>query len=348
MLKKKILKFGKSFKDIEAIKKNFFRENNNLLKSQDKINKIYQAQPKRTKCKACNLKLNGPSFLNHGIKYIECNKCTHVNGYHQDNTLFSEKIYVTENKQYAKTYHETNLKKFKIRQKNIYDPKALFLKNCFKNPKKIKVLDVGAGSGYFISSLIKYGFQDVSGVEISRTQVKLGKKFLEKIHKRSDKLSNITFNEIIKLVDTTDFNCLSMIGSLEHMEDMSTIMKSIKKNKKIKYLYILVPMASFLCVVENLFPKVFNRQLGGGHTHLFSEKSLTKFMNNYGFVDYSSWWFGTDVHDLYRSIILDMEEKKYKPLQNIALDMKNIIDNLQFQLDKKKISSEVHMLLKRK
>ena len=35
------------------------------------------------------------------------------------NTLFSEKIYVTENKQCAKTYHETNLKKFKIRQNSL-------------------------------------------------------------------------------------------------------------------------------------------------------------------------------------------------------------------------------------
>ena len=54
MLKKKILKFGKSFKDVDKIKSNFFSENNLLIKRQSKINKIYVSQPKRRKCKACN------------------------------------------------------------------------------------------------------------------------------------------------------------------------------------------------------------------------------------------------------------------------------------------------------
>jgi len=348
MLNKKKLKFGKSFKDIEIIKKNLLKENNKLLRIKDNINNIYLAQPKRVKCKACNVKLRGDTFFNHNIKYVECINCSHVNGYHQDNKFFSKKIYVTENRQYAKAYHETNIKKFKMRQKKIYDPKALFLKNCFKNHKKIKVLDVGAGTGYFVASLLHYGFQDAKGLEISKTQVKVGKKFLEKIYKKPKNLENLSFEEIVRDVEQTNFNCLSMIGSLEHMENMSAIMKAIKKNKKIKYIYILVPMFSFLCGVENLFPKVFNRQLGGGHTHLFTEKSLLTFMKKYRFVDHSAWWFGTDIHDFYRSSILEMGKKNYKPLQNIIHSMKNIIDSLQLELDKKKISSEVHMLLKRK
>ena len=54
MLNKKTVKFGKSFKDVDQIKKNFFFENNILLKKQNKLNKFYISQPSRKRCKACN------------------------------------------------------------------------------------------------------------------------------------------------------------------------------------------------------------------------------------------------------------------------------------------------------
>ena len=348
MLRKKIIKFGKSFKDVDEIKKNFFLENKNLLFKQNKLNKLYLSQPKRTKCKVCNSKLNGSFFINHKIKYFECKKCSHINGYHQDTENFANKMYVNAKTNYAKGYHEKSIKKFTIRQKKIYDPKAVFLKNCFKNHRKIKVLDIGAGSGYFISSLLACKFRDVKGVEVSKKQVEFGKKILFTLKKNPNTLEYLNFKNIINLVKKTDSECISLIGVLEHMTDMSIVMKAIQNNKKIKYVYVLVPMSSFICVVENIFSKIFNRHLGGGHTHLFTEKSLLILMKKYSFVQQSAWWFGTDIHDLYRSSILEMEKKKYKPLGKIIYNMKSIIDNLQLELDKKKISSEVHMLLRRK
>ena len=235
-----------------------------------------------------------------------------------------------------------------MRQKKIYNPKAEFLKKNFKNHNAIKVLDIGAGSGYFVSSLLDKNFKDAHGLEVSKNQVKFGKNIFKLTKKNSKKLQQASFDSIIQKVNKTDFNCISLIGVLEHMVNMSAIMKAIKKNKKIKFLYVLLPMSSFICVVENLFPHVFNRHLGGGHTHLFSEKSLKKFMEKYDFIEHSSWWFGTDIHDLYRSIIIDTNKKKFTPLNKITYLIKEVIDNLQIQLDKKKLSSEVHMLLKRK
>ena len=130
--------------------------------------------------------------------------------------------------------------------------------------------------------------------------------------------------------------------------DMSEIMQLIKKNKKIKYLYVLVPMFSLICTIESIFSNVFNRHLGGGHTHLFTERSLKDFMFRFGFREHASWWFGTDMHDLFRSFIIQTQEKKFKPLEKMTQETKNLIDNLQLEFDKKKLCSEVHMLLKRK
>ena len=173
------------------------------------------------------------------------------------------------------------------------------------------------------------------------------KKIFSIIGKNESLLNNLNFKEIKNYVEKTDFNCISLIGVLEHMVDMSEIMSIIKKNKKIKYLYILVPMFSFICIVENLFDKIFNRHLGGGHTHLFTEKSLKKFMNKFGFIEHSSWWFGTDMHDFYRSLVIEMNKRNFTPLENEANNIKSEIDSLQLILDKKK-SVQKCMLLKRK
>ena len=42
-------------------------------------------------------------------------------------------------------------------------------------------------------------------------------------------------------------------------------------------------MFSLSSIVENSFNNIFNRQLGGGHTHLFTEKSLKKMMQKINF-----------------------------------------------------------------
>ena len=132
MLKKRKIKFGKSSKDVDKIKSDFFSLNFKLLKNQNKINEFYRSQPKRQKCKACERKLIGDYFINHKIKYIQCKYCSHINGWHQDNKRFSNKIYVDEKVKYSKGYFENNIKKYKLRQKKIYNPKAEFLKSIFQ------------------------------------------------------------------------------------------------------------------------------------------------------------------------------------------------------------------------
>ena len=45
MIKKKIVKFGKSFSDLDKIKQDLYYDNSNLLEKQNKIKKIYLSQP---------------------------------------------------------------------------------------------------------------------------------------------------------------------------------------------------------------------------------------------------------------------------------------------------------------
>ena len=86
MLNKKTVKFGKSFKDVDQIKKNFFFENNILLKKQNKLNKFYISQPVEKDARVCNKKLKG-NLLESQIKYIECKYCSHINSCYKDTKI---------------------------------------------------------------------------------------------------------------------------------------------------------------------------------------------------------------------------------------------------------------------
>ena len=107
-------------------------------------------------------------------------------------------------------------------------------------------------------------------------------------------------------------------------------------------------MFSLSCLVENSFDKVYNRHLGGGHTHLFTEKSLKSLLKNYNFKEKASWWFGTDIPDLYRSFLVNSSKKKgSKAFEHLTAELRLLIDDLQLILDKKKLSSQVHMIFQR-
>ena len=101
--------------------------------------------------------------------------------------------------------------------------------------------------------------------------------------------------------------------------------------------------------MENSFKNIFPRQLGGGHTHLYTEKSLNFLAKKYNFEIIGEWWFGTDFPDLYRSLINSGKIlKKDLYLKEINQKFVRVMDKLQAVLDKEKICSEVHMVFRKK
>ena len=137
---------------------------------------------------------------------------------------------------------------------------------------------------------------------------------------------------------------------LEHLPNPHYIFELFKKTQ-LEYLYISVPLASPLIFFENIFQNVYPRHLGGAHTHLFTENSILYLKKKYKFNIIGEWWFGTEFADLYRSLIVShkgkntFSKKTYKSrVDKIFL---NTIDNLQTVFDKKKLSSEVHLVIKK-
>ncbi len=103
-------------------------------------------------------------------------------------------------------------------------------------------------------------------------------------------------------------------------------------------------------ILESVFPEVMPRHLVAGHTHLYTESSIQCFCVEFGFERLSEWWFGLDMTDLNRSVIvtLDKHGTQNTPLRNYWTNhFMPLIDRLQSVLDEAQACSEVHMLVKK-
>lgn len=333
-------KYGKSYGDIAGIKRNFFEENERLLKRNKAIGEIYRKQPLRTKCKLCGHSLNTgkeKSFVSHNIEYKICASCTHVNGIHDDTIAFSDALYSVQD--YGQTYYsEKDKQAYQLRMESIYRPKVLFLKQVLKNVGSI--LEIGAGSGYFCAAAHKEGY-DIVGVEISESQVEYANQINGK-----ELLQCIRTEQIADTIRETGREILIAIGVLEHIYNLREVLEAIKDNNNIKYLYFSVPLFSFSVFFETIFPDGFNRHLGGAHTHLFTLDSV-KYMNKeFGFDPVGQWIFGTDVADLSRLIQQRLQNENGDIIDIFQNQFAKILDRVQMAIDEAEFASEVHMIVK--
>jgi len=348
-----MIKFGKKAQDILSIKKNFLLENKKLFSWQKKLFKIYNNQPKRKFCKNCERKLAGSKFRKLNIVYVICNKCGHFNGIKDDTKKLSEIFYQTsEQKKYSSIYKEAEKKNYINRVKKIYIPKVQFFLDVLKKyiSKKhinnMEFIDIGCGSGYYISAMKRMGIKNFWGIDPSKSMVDYGNKINK--FKKLNFVDHTKTVEVIKSINSKKNICISMIGSLEHIYNQNEILKKIKRNKKVKFLYIVVPCFSPSSIIELVFNNNFQRLLAPQHTHLYTYKSLKFLEKKFNLKIIGEWWFGADIVDLFRNFYISIQKNKenknnLKIFENMFLDL---LDPIQLTIDKKKLSSEAHLIFK--
>ncbi|QNK87240.1 methyltransferase domain-containing protein [Sporosarcina sp. resist] len=342
-----IKRYGKSLHDIHEIKQNFIDQNDDFLKENLLLANVARQQPKRENCKNCHEQLKDASlFIKHDINYFLCENCNHLNGEFEDTPDFAKAVYVDEITSYSKNYSAEDEQKWNERVQKIYDPKAEFLLSCLieeKSPIDMSVLDVGAGSGYFIKALMNHEFKSVQGYEVSDTQSSFANEMLQE-----NKVRRIEIDGLVDRISNTDSEVVSMIGVLEHLTNPREILNTISKNPSIKYTYLSLPLFSFSVLFEIINEKYFNRHLSGGHTHLYTNESIEYFCKEFNFEIIGKWFFGIDAMDLFRFSLLKMNENKMNSLASEYFQEKflSVIDDVQLSFDKAEFSSEVHIVLK--
>lgn len=343
-----MIRFGKSASGLLAHKQDFFRENGALLEEGRRIAAIYCEQPRRTVCKCCGAGLGPPLFSKQGIDYVLCDNCGHLNGAHEDTDVFCASVYTgSGGADYAKTYSAADREAYRKRVRDIYLPKAEFLSDALNGlgcvPADLAYADFGAGSGYFVAAMRELGWRGAIGYEVSEVQAQLANSMIG-----GEAVQRHELDEVTALARRIDADVVSMVGVLEHLQAPRSMLGALRDNPRVRYLYISVPLFSPCVFFEMVFPDVFQRQLSAGHTHLFTESSLDWMCRDFGLQRMAEWWFGTDMVDLYRAISVELERRA--ELRSAAQCWSRLfapaIDDLQLALDRRKLASEVHMLLR--
>jgi hypothetical protein len=331
-----------------AVKSVLFEENDILSERAAESAKIYARQPKRAGCKVCGNGLTDEVFFcDHGVDYYLCDTCGHLNGAFEDGYAYSEALYTSG--VYGGEYREPAVESYNLRLDGIYTPKARFLVDALSDSdpdyRRYGYLDIGAGAGYMVAALRRFGFR-VGGIEVDKNQVEYANKMLEAIGVEEKGIAEVT-----ETLENTNHEVITFISTLEHITNLRETFCAIGRNKQIKYIYFNVPLLSLTLAFEIAFPKVWPRQLGaggGGHTHLFSHESLNWICEHYSFEPVACWHFGTDIMDLYRSVAVTLRENKASGqfVRRIEKLFNENTDAMQQIVDRSGFASEIHTLLK--
>lgn len=328
--------FSKTSSKISIIKKDFLDKNNFHLSKIKKINAKYIRLKKRKFCKNCKKKELIYFFKSFKVNYFLCKKCNHLNGGFEESEKFLNNLYSSN---HGKNYSRNYIKHYQKRVDEIYVPKAKFLKKILG---KIEVIEIGSGDGAFLKAC---EIQKISavGLEPNATMMNFAKK---KLIKNKIYLSKLDKLDIPK--PKSNKTCITAIGVIEHLNDPDFFFRLFKKTK-CKYLFFSVPLFSLSAILENSFKNIYPRHLGGAHTHLYTEKSIDYILKKYKLKKKAAWWFGQDILDLNRSLKINSNiNYKNNYLKNFMSKYfdKNI-DDIQNFFDKKKICSEVHMIVEK-
>jgi hypothetical protein len=336
-----LIKFDKKSSDISNIKLDFYKKNKILLNDNSRLIKFLKKQPLRKNCKNCNLRIiNKIDFISHGMGYTICKRCSHLNSRNDDNENFHSIYNNSNNFSYGKNY----LKNFNLRVNNIYLPKVDYLREFLKIKKinKIEILDFGAGCGHFLKACHKRKIL-AKGLESNLKMINMGKKFILKnslIHSNS-------FNESIEFIKNGQYTVICLISVIEHLKAPNKIFEAFQKSKN-KYLFMSIPLFSLSTFIENVFQNIFPRHTAATHPHLYTYKSIKYILKKYKLEICSEWWFGSEMMDLNRSFICSFNKKNSKVFfKKFKENFSNEIDNLQSVLNKRKLSSEVHIIIQK-
>ena len=300
-------------------------------------------QPKRKSCKVCGADLQGAIFTSHGVDYLFCKNCQHLNGLYDDTKNFCDFMYMDEGgEDYAANYVDDS---YNQRVQDIYIPKAKFLTEVKASLKEKKIIDVGCGGGHFVAALLDQGFNAV-GVDVSQKLVEFGNYNIGELHGQRP-LTYFPEDSLFSQING-DYDLASTIGVIEHMREPLKYIDEFKKSA-VEYIYFSVPMVGPSIIFEHLFQNTYPRQLSAGHTHLFSEQSIEYIVNLAGCESIGEWRFGSDFMDLYRAFDLNLQGPGSSGLKKLSEEkFLPIIDELQSVIDKHHFCSEIHVLAQKK
>ena len=151
-------------------------------------------------CILCGTPIKGREFLHRGVYFITCHQCNHIQTKALPPAGFPDELEGKE--QFSKIYPKLDKDQFEDRKSRIYRPKLKWIFSALDRAgyKKIELLnkkwlELGSGSGVFLSSLQDMGVNNYVGFEKEETLLERAKAFVvpEKVS-----ISRVSLGEIIR------------------------------------------------------------------------------------------------------------------------------------------------------
>ena len=211
-----------------------------------------------------------------------CPDCGHLNGGHEDTDAFVAQLYTnSDSKGLASDYRVEDVETYRRRVADIYLPKIDFLMEALHeeglSPDEMSYADLGAGSGYLVQAFLSREIEKVIGYEVSPPQVALANAMIP-----GERIKLHSLDEISEIAGTVCADVVTLIGVIQHLRHPQLLLESLRENSNVRYIYFSVPIFSPCIFFEMVFSSVMQRQLSGGHTHLYTESSIDWFAINSG------------------------------------------------------------------
>lgn len=209
------------------------------------------------------------------FKYVKCSNCKLVWLTPRPTKKALSNFYPTVYRPY-RSFHKTTKAQKLVRQlikSNRFIARILIKDQLFFFEKKGKILDVGPGSGFYLTVLSQWGW-DVTGLELSSKAIKVAHKSGVESIVQGD-LHTIKFK-------SSSFDVVRFSHVMEHVPSATEELKEVRRIlKKAGKVLIIVPN------IESLFFNIFKSYWypleAPRHFYQFSEKTITNLLKLNGF-----------------------------------------------------------------
>jgi len=316
-----------------------------LFLKQNEANLRLAKAPDRKHCVLCASELTGEEFLHRKVPFISCKTCRHIQTKAQPPIGFPDE---TDKKEpFAKIYPPLSRADFEDRKNRIYRPKLDWILSALERSGHSKNdliemnwMEIGSGSGGFLSSLQDTGIVNFTGFEKEKHLLTQAKSVIpeEKVFLSTDSVS-----QIVKLHPCQVICAFFVIEHIERLHELTATLRSVPLGTLFCF---SVPMFGLSCLLEHMAVNRYARSLDAAiHVQTFTDRSIDFFLSSSGMETIAKWQFGQDALEL-RRLLLPLEEKgeHLRPLSN---KLASCFDQLQEVLDKAGLCDQVHMIARR-
>jgi len=340
-----ITDYSKALGDLTKEEASRIQNEEQLYIRQKDANKRLSKAPPRKICILCGSPIKGREFLHRGVSFITCHQCNHIQTKALPPVGFPDELEGKE--QFSKIYPKLEKDQFEDRKNRIYRPKLDWIFSALERSgyKKIELLkkkwlELGSGSGAFLSSLEDMGVNNYVGFEKEETLLERAKTFVapERVS-----ISRVSLGEIIR-ANQADVICSFFV--FEHDENLSELINALKDCQKGTLLCFSVPKFGLSCLLENLASERYARSLDAAvHVQTFTDQSINFLLQAAGFEKIATWQFGQDALELTRLLI--PKDSNFIGCKEIHKRLTSSLDRIQESIDRSNLSDQCHLIAKK-